>query len=506
MTHEAHEAPSLSCKEQDEITRNTKKVKNDSIMEMERGQGSGSSSPRQGFGDAMDDEEGSDDEVENLREGFAAVRLSLREDYENVLKKGPWYVSGHFLSIRQWEPNFKPELASVSSVAVWVRLNQLLIEYYNAEALLQIGRSTGNVLRIDTHTAEESRARFACLCVQIDVDKPLIMTILIGKVQQPSSDREETVDRSDKACNLHEADTTRTEAGPSSSMQEEANGNVQEDQYGPWVVVTCKRNGTKTQKSGGPKVVHDNWRRVGYQGRDRDEWREEKSSGNDVGHIRPQREAKRKLSPLRVVEKAQLERVIQSISKVDKQKAQVQFGSDGGEAKEILESSRILKPTTRDSIRGKKSHARARAHLQASNSAVGRTQVISVQASEIPSNQNGGDYNEIIAGFKFAAPGRSEKEINFGRSACRDTDEQGVSNAGHGATRRQEEKGVDGEDQTNKDGDCALPDSGARSSCARPSYGDGSSITMCDAEAMDRMEFLISVSIHSNCLMMNIIA
>ena len=37
MTHEAHEVPSLSRKEQDEITRSTKKVKNDSIVEMERG-------------------------------------------------------------------------------------------------------------------------------------------------------------------------------------------------------------------------------------------------------------------------------------------------------------------------------------------------------------------------------------------------------------------------------------------------------------------------------------
>ncbi|XP_050254919.1 uncharacterized protein LOC126700774 [Quercus robur] len=109
--------------------------------------------------------------------GFFLVRLSLREDYENVLKKGPWFVSGYFLSIRSWEPNFKLELASMSSVAVWVRLNQLPIEYYNAEALLQIGRSIGNVLRIDTQTTKESRARFARLCVQIDVDKPLITTV-----------------------------------------------------------------------------------------------------------------------------------------------------------------------------------------------------------------------------------------------------------------------------------------------------------------------------------------
>ena len=70
----------------------------------------------------------------------------------------------------------------MSSVTVWVRLNQLPIEYYNVEALLQIGRLIGNVLRIDTHTAEESRARFARLCVQIDVDKPLITTFLIGKL------------------------------------------------------------------------------------------------------------------------------------------------------------------------------------------------------------------------------------------------------------------------------------------------------------------------------------
>lgn len=94
---------------------------------------------------------------------FFLIRLSLREDYENIMKKGPWFVGGHFLSIKLWEPNFKPALASVSSV--WVRLNELPIEYYNAEALLQIGRSIGNVLRVDTYIATKSRGRFARLCV-----------------------------------------------------------------------------------------------------------------------------------------------------------------------------------------------------------------------------------------------------------------------------------------------------------------------------------------------------
>lgn len=52
------------------------------------------------------------------------------------------------------------------------------------EALLQIGKSIGNVLRIDTHTAFEVRGRFARLCVHIDIDKPLVTPILIVKFEQ----------------------------------------------------------------------------------------------------------------------------------------------------------------------------------------------------------------------------------------------------------------------------------------------------------------------------------
>ena len=69
-----------------------------------------------------------------------------------VLKKGPWFIRGHFLSIRKWEANFKPSEALVSSVAVWVRLNELPIEYYEATMLRQIGQALGTVLSVDTHT------------------------------------------------------------------------------------------------------------------------------------------------------------------------------------------------------------------------------------------------------------------------------------------------------------------------------------------------------------------
>ena len=44
----------------------------------------------------------------DLGHGFFLTRLSLGEDYENVLRKGLWFIGDHFLSIRPWEPDFKP--------------------------------------------------------------------------------------------------------------------------------------------------------------------------------------------------------------------------------------------------------------------------------------------------------------------------------------------------------------------------------------------------------------
>ena len=123
-------------------------------------------------------------DVVDLEHGFFLIRLSLKEDVENVLKKGPWFIVDHFLSVRPWEPYFKPESAKVSSIAVWIRISGLPIEYYNAKALQHIGKAIGNVLRIDTFTATKSRGKFARLCIQVDVDKLLITAVMIGKLQQ----------------------------------------------------------------------------------------------------------------------------------------------------------------------------------------------------------------------------------------------------------------------------------------------------------------------------------
>ena len=67
---------------------------------------------------------------------------------------------------------------------MWVRLHALSIELYEAEVLKHVGEAIGKVLRIDTHTAMEARGKYVRLCVQVDVNKPLINMVLIGKFEQ----------------------------------------------------------------------------------------------------------------------------------------------------------------------------------------------------------------------------------------------------------------------------------------------------------------------------------
>ncbi|XP_075667006.1 uncharacterized protein LOC142636591 [Castanea sativa] len=152
----------------------------------------------------MDVESDSDEEIDKLREGFTAINLSTetklrirasgsraiiiktlaQKDLEAVLNKGPWFIEEHFLSICIWEANFKPLEAVVTSVAVWVHLNELPIEYYDAGVLGQIGQALGNVLRVDTHTAMEARGKYTHIYIQVDIDRPLVMTVCISKRHQ----------------------------------------------------------------------------------------------------------------------------------------------------------------------------------------------------------------------------------------------------------------------------------------------------------------------------------
>ena len=211
----------------------------------------------------------------DLGDDFYSVRFTLKEDMNSVLEKGPWFIGGHVLSIRPWEPFFKPAMANVSSIAVWVRLHQLPLELYEAKVLKQIGDVIGKVLRIDAHTALEVRGKYARLCLQVDINKPLINTVLIGRLKQQvvyegihklcfacsrighkkddcphtilkpiSPEREENgeSDESTRSRKVHATDSTTDGCDTLGG----SGATTDSTSYGPWMIVTRKKSGQRS--------------------------------------------------------------------------------------------------------------------------------------------------------------------------------------------------------------------------------------------------------------------
>ncbi|KAI8019704.1 hypothetical protein LOK49_LG04G01247 [Camellia lanceoleosa] len=67
------------------------------------------------------------------------------------------------------------------TTALWVRFPNLPIEYYNEKVLFHIAKVLGVPLKIDINTAMASRGKYARVCIETDLRKPLVSQFAIGK-------------------------------------------------------------------------------------------------------------------------------------------------------------------------------------------------------------------------------------------------------------------------------------------------------------------------------------
>ncbi|XP_028077798.1 mucin-2-like [Camellia sinensis] len=115
----------------------------------------------------------------DLGNHFDLINFNEALDLNKVLSDGPWFLGSNFLSVRRWEPDFQPTKASLSTTIVWARHHSLPIEYYDHFILRKIGNTLGKLHKMDIHTVNGDRGRFARLCIQIDLAKPLIAKITV---------------------------------------------------------------------------------------------------------------------------------------------------------------------------------------------------------------------------------------------------------------------------------------------------------------------------------------
>lgn len=105
---------------------------------------------------------------------FFLVRFDDNGDYKHALFEGPWLILDHYLLVQRWRPMFKPTKPTVQKIAAWVRFPNLPIELYNKTFLWRAGSLLGTMLRIDDRTSIQSRGKFARICVELDLRRPLV--------------------------------------------------------------------------------------------------------------------------------------------------------------------------------------------------------------------------------------------------------------------------------------------------------------------------------------------
>ncbi|KAK4267720.1 hypothetical protein QN277_024463 [Acacia crassicarpa] len=110
-----------------------------------------------------------------LNNGYFLVSFSSTEDRDYALQEGPWMIADHYLLVQRWRPNFNPWKADQQKrVAVWVRIPDLPHELYNVESIRRIGNMIGRTLKIDRTTAFSEKGSFARMCVEVDLQRPLL--------------------------------------------------------------------------------------------------------------------------------------------------------------------------------------------------------------------------------------------------------------------------------------------------------------------------------------------
>ncbi|WJX19336.1 hypothetical protein P8452_09045 [Trifolium repens] len=123
--------------------------------------------------------------IVDMVDGYYMVHFQNKEDYDHALFEGPWLVADHYIIVQRWSPMFLQQAETSKKMAVWIRIPRLPLELYNSEFLGRIGSALGSMLKIDRLTSIHSRGKFARICVEIDLDKPLVPFIVIRGYKFP---------------------------------------------------------------------------------------------------------------------------------------------------------------------------------------------------------------------------------------------------------------------------------------------------------------------------------
>ncbi|XP_058763358.1 uncharacterized protein LOC131636777 [Vicia villosa] len=210
----------------------------------------------------------------DLSNDYYLVAFSHEDDKKAAMENGPWFIYDHYLTVKNWRPNFQPEIDTIDEVAVWVRIAGLPIEYYDPRALKVFGDRIGRTIKVDKTTIKQERGKYARVCVAVDLSKPLLAMFSVKgsnyKVEYEGLHLLCMVcgkyGHYKESCPLKAKEDTRIQEGDggkgkeSSTVNRDLGRSNSKDDEGPWRVVQKQKRGRKMvegRKSYAPTQIND---------------------------------------------------------------------------------------------------------------------------------------------------------------------------------------------------------------------------------------------------------
>jgi len=81
--------------------------------------------------------------------------------------------------LRKWEPYFDPFSATIERSDQWIKITRLPLELWEEDFLKQLLHDVGHYLKVDDITLNRSKGKFARVCLNIDITKPLRGSLFI---------------------------------------------------------------------------------------------------------------------------------------------------------------------------------------------------------------------------------------------------------------------------------------------------------------------------------------
>ncbi|XP_057447653.1 uncharacterized protein LOC130739394 [Lotus japonicus] len=113
-------------------------------------------------------------EITDVHHGYFMVRFDVEADRERAVTGAPWLIYDHYLSVKPWTKDFVAADDRINTTMAWIRIPGLGMQFYDEDILMTLATGVGTPTKVDMTTADMRLGKFARICVEIDLEKPVV--------------------------------------------------------------------------------------------------------------------------------------------------------------------------------------------------------------------------------------------------------------------------------------------------------------------------------------------